>query len=424
MTADGDARKRGLTRRRVLLGGGGALGVAVAAGAGYAVGDASESPAPAHPPELVAFEGVHQAGVATPAQARLVFGSFDLVSDNADDLRSLLGTWTASARLMTAGRPTGAIEANPETPPPDTGEAEGLPASRLTITVGVGPEVFEKHGEDRMGLRHRRPSLLKPLGPLPGDQLDPARTGGDLCVQACADDPQVAFHAVRNLLRAGRGIVELRWLQLGFGSNTKTTSEEQTPRNLMGFKDGTRNLRVDDPAQMKRFVWVGDEEPQAWFRGGTYVVARRIRMLIESWDRTALGEQQRVIGRHKVSGAPLGGRREFDTPDLGRTSPDGETGIDVDAHIRLASPKTNDGSFLLRRGYAYTDGIDPRTGLLDAGLFFVAFQRDPEKQFVALQRKLGTSDALNEYIQHTGSGLFAILPGVRRDSYLGAGLFA
>jgi deferrochelatase/peroxidase EfeB len=421
----GDSSQRGLTRRRVLLGGGGAFGLAVAAGAGYAAGESGGADdAAGRRAETVPFHGVHQAGVATPAQARLVFAAFDLVSDDARELRELLRTWTAGARLMTAGRPTGVVAGQAEVPPPDTGEAEGLPASRLTVTVGVGPAVFERGGEDRMGLLAKRPSRLRPLGSLPGDQLDPARSGGDLCIQACADDPQVAFHAVRNLLRAGRGLVEMRWMQLGFGSNTKTTSDQVTPRNLMGFKDGTRNLNVDDAGQMKRFVWVGDDEPQRWFRGGTYVVARRIRMLIESWDRTALGEQQRVIGREKVSGAPLGGRAELDTPDLAQTSPDGATGIDVDAHIRLAAPQVNDGQRILRRGYAYTDGIDPRTGLLDAGLFFVAFQRDPERQFVALQRRLGANDALNEYIQHTGSGLFAVLPGVAPKGYLGSGLFA
>jgi deferrochelatase/peroxidase EfeB len=410
---------RGLTRRRMLLGGGGALGLAVAAGAGYAAGDTGDPEGAGPRSETVPFAGEHQAGVATPAQARLVFGAFDLVSDRAADLQELLRIWTADARLMTAGRPTGAVAGEAEVPPRDTGEAEGLPASRLTVTVGVGPEVFEERGEDRMGLRARRPSHLAPLGPLPGDQLDPARTGGDLCIQACADDPQVAFHAVRNLLRAGRGLVEMRWMQLGFGSNTKTTSDQVTPRNLMGFKDGTRNLSADDTGQMNRFVWVGADEPQAWFRGGTYVVARRIRMLIESWDRTPLGEQERVIGRGKVSGAPLGGHAELDTPNLSARGP-----IDVDAHIRLAAPQVNSGERILRRGYAYTDGIDPRTGLLDAGLFFVAFQRDPERQFIALQRRLGANDALNEYIQHTGSGLFAVLPGVRGGGHLGQGLFA
>ncbi|MDO8212892.1 iron uptake transporter deferrochelatase/peroxidase subunit [Conexibacter sp. CPCC 206217] len=420
---------RGLTRRRLLLGGGGVVGLAAAAAAGYAVGDAQADEGDggasgSGSSAIVPFEGTHQAGIATPAQARLVFGSFDVVSDSADDLRELLRAWTEAARLMTAGRPTGAVAGQPELPPQDTGEALGLGPSSLTITIGVAPSLFERDGEDRFGLRARRPAALKPLGPLPGDQLDPARSGGDLCVQACADDPQVAFHAVRNLLRAGRGIAELRWLQLGFGSNTATTSGQQTPRNLMGFKDGTNNLKVDDGAALDRHVWVGDEEPQAWFRGGTYLVARRIRMLIESWDRDRLSDQEAVVGRRKVSGAPLGGRAEHDRPDLSARGADGLPTIPVDAHIRLAAPATNDGAALLRRGYAYTDGIDPRTGLLDAGLFFVAFQRDPERQFVAIQRRLGANDALTEYVQHTGSGLFAVPPGVRgRGGFVGEGLF-
>jgi deferrochelatase/peroxidase EfeB len=406
--------QRGFTRRRALLAGGGALGLAAAGGAGFAVGEsaASEDAQPG-PDEVVAFEGRHQAGVATPAQARLVFGAFDLASDRPEDLRELLRMWTGAARRMTAGLPTGPVEGQPQVPPADTGEAVGLGARRLTVTVGLGPAVFE-----RLGLEHRRPSGLRALPALPGDQLDPARTGGDLCVQACADDPQVAFHAVRNLLRIGRGLAELRWMQLGFGSNTATTTGEQTPRNLMGFKDGTRNLRVDDRASIERFVWVGDEEPQAWFRGGTYVVARRIRMLIEAWDRDSLGDQEAVIGRRKGTGAPLTGVKEFDAPDLSPSS-----AIPANAHIRLAAPSSNGGTRILRRGYAYTDGIDARTGLLDAGLFFICFQRDPDAGFIAIQRRLGASDALGEYIQHTGGGLFAILPGVGRGQDLGQGLF-
>jgi len=420
------ARRSGALTRRGLLISGGAAGLAAAAGAGgYALGDAQASvgDAPGTSGDVVEFHGAHQAGVATPAQARLVFGAFDIVTDDATEVRDLLRTWTDAARLMAAGRPTGPVASEPALPPQDTGEAEGIAPSSLTVTVGLGPTFFEREGKDRFGLRAKAPSRLKPLGPLPGDQLDPARTGGDLCVQACADDPQVAFHAVRNLLRAGRGIVELRWIQLGFGSNTATTSAQATPRNLMGFKDGTNNLKVDDDAAMAKHVWVGDEEPQAWFRGGTYVVARRIRMLIESWDHDHLADQEAVFGRHKISGAPLTGLEEHDVPDYGAQAADGTKVIAQDAHIRLAAPVHNDGLAILRRGYAYTDGIDARTGLLDAGLFFVSFQRDPERQFVALQRKLGTSDALTEYIQHTGSGLFAVLPGVRPGGYLGEGLF-
>ncbi|HEY4279062.1 MAG TPA: iron uptake transporter deferrochelatase/peroxidase subunit [Conexibacter sp.] len=420
-----EQERRGYTRRRLLLGGG-AIGLAAAtAVGGYAVGDADGSDDLPASVRTVEFEGVHQAGIATPAQQRLVFATFDLVSESPGELRELLRSWTDAARLMTAGKPTGPVAGEPELPPLDTGEAQGLGPSSLTITVGLAPSVFEQDGKDRFGLSAKQPSRLRPLGPLPGDQLDPARTGGDICVQACADDPQVAFHAVRNLLRSARGIVELRWLQLGFGSNTATTTGQQTPRNLMGFKDGTNNIKVDDPATMNRFVWVGSEEPQAWFRGGTYAVARRVRMLIESWDRDRLSDQESVFGRAKVSGAPLGSKNEFDRVDLSARGADGQPTIPADAHIRLAAPATNNGEAILRRGYAYTDGIDPRTGLLDAGLFFVAFQRDPERQFIPIQRRLGTSDALMEYIQHTGSGLFAMLPGVTsRSGYLGEGLFS
>lgn len=414
-----------VTRRSMLLGGGGAaLGLAATAAGGYAVGHTVAPDEASASSDVVPFDGPRQAGIATPAQARLVFASFDVVSDKASDLSELLAVWTDAARKMTLGHPIGPIEGPSEVPPVDTGEATGLPPSALTLTVGVGPTLFTKNGEDRLGLAARTPSRLRPLPALPGDVLDPARTGGDLCVQACADDPQVAFHAVRNLLRVGRGIVELRWLQLGFAGNTRTTTDGPTPRNLMGFKDGTRNLRVEDSGELDRFVWVGDEEPQAWFRGGTYVVARRIRMLIESWDRDHLGDQENVIGRFKGSGAPLTGTREFDEPDFEAKRQDGEPVIPADAHIRLAAPEANGGMRMLRRGYAYTDGIDPRTGLLDAGLFFIAFLKDPDKQFIAIQRKLGLQDGLMEYLQHTGGGIWAILPGAQPGQNLGSGLFA
>ena len=414
-------RRRGMTRRRALLTGGGVLGGLVAAGgAGYATGQAE---ADAGGGDVVPFHGEHQAGIATPAQDRIVFGAFDLSIETAAELEELLREWTRAAELMCAGRPTGTVAGHPESPPEDTGEAAGLPPAQLTITFGIGPDVFELDGKDRFGLRARRPRALRPLGDLPGDQLDPDRTGGDLCVQACSNDPQVAFHAVRNLARIGSGHAALRWTQLGFGRTSSTTRSQATPRNLMGFKDGTNNLRAEDTAGMDRFVWVGREEPQAWFRGGSYLVARRIRMFIETWDRDRLADQEAVFGRTKVTGAPLTGKDEFDAVDLDIKGSDGITVIPPDAHIRLASPAVNDGQHLLRRGYSYTDGIDTRTGQLDAGLFFVAFQQDPHRQFVAIQRKLGVGDALMEYIQHTGSGLFAVPPGIRPGGFVGEGLF-
>jgi deferrochelatase/peroxidase EfeB len=258
------------------------------------------------------------------------------------------------------------------------------------------------------------------LEPLPGDELDPERSGGDLCVQACANDPQVAFHAVRNLARLGRGTVIMRWSQLGFGKTARTSKADTTPRNLMGFKDGTRNITSDETDALDKHVWVGADAP-AWMRGGSFMVTRRIRMLIEVWDRAQLADQEATIGRHKSSGAPLGELEEHDPLDLQAKGP-AEQRIPTDAHVRLAAPQVNAGVRILRRGYSFTDGFDPELGQLDAGLFFIAFQRDPA-QFVVLQRRLGSTDALNEYIKHRSSAVFAVPGGIGRGRYLAQGLF-
>jgi deferrochelatase/peroxidase EfeB len=406
------------TRREFLaVAGAGAAGLAVGAGA-TACFEQDNGPSP---DQAVPFHGEHQAGIATAAQDRLVFAAFDTTLATKAELRDLFHEWTRAAALMTTGKPVGPAGGNESAPPADTGEALGLGPAELTVTFGLGQLLF---APDRFGLVARRPSLLRPLGRLPGDALDPARSDGDLCVQACANDPQVAFHAVRELARIGIGAVVLRWAQLGFGRTSSTTSAQQTPRNLQGFKDGTRNLHGNDPEQMKQFVWVGDDEPQAWFRGGSYLVARRIRMLINAWDRAALGDQQNTIGRYKVSGAPLTGTQEHDPLELDKRGPNGEPVIPLNAHVRLAAPSTNGGEAILRRGYSFADGIDPTTGELDAGLFFIAYQRDPHKQFAAIQTRLGAKDALNEYIVHTSGGLFAVPPGIRPGSLLAEGMFA
>jgi deferrochelatase/peroxidase EfeB len=284
----------------------------------------------------------------------------------------------------------------------------GLPAAHLTITVGFGPSLFD----ERFGLADKRPAALAPIPALPGDNLQAARSGGDLCVQACANDPQVAFHAIRNFARLARGTAVLSWSQLGFGKTSTTSTAQATPRNLMGFKDGTRNIKGDDLTGLDEYVWVGNETDQRWMRDGSYLVARRVRMLIESWDTDNLADQERVFGRFKDTGAPLTGKQEFDTPNLTAVDKVGDLVIDPHSHIRLASPASNGGLRILRRGYSYTDGIDPLTGYLDAGLFFLAYQKNAHEQFVKLQEQLGQHDALNEYIQHTSSGLFAIPPGL------------
>jgi deferrochelatase/peroxidase EfeB len=405
-----------LTRRQALGAGGAAAGALAVGAAGVKV--AADGGADAD--HTVPFHGTHQAGIATRAQDRLMFGSFDLTLERREELRDLLRAWSEAAARMTAGERAGPEPSNKLAPPFDTGEAADLTPGHLTVTFGLGPAVFERHGEDRFGLAARRPAALAEIPPLPGDELEAERSGGDLCVQACADDPQVAFHAVRNLARIGRGAAVLRWSQIGFGRTSTTSRRQSTPRNLMGFKDGTNNIKAEDTAAMRRHVWADDPD---WMGGGTYMVTRRIRMLIEVWDRASLDDQQLTIGRVKHSGAPLGGHDEFDEVNLRARTPDGQPRVPVDAHVRLAAPSANADARILRRGYSFTDGFDSRLGQLDAGLFFICFQRDPRRQFVPIQRRLAT-DALNEYIVHNGSAVFACPPGARRGGYVGETLLA
>ncbi|MET8559989.1 iron uptake transporter deferrochelatase/peroxidase subunit [Streptomyces flaveolus] len=391
--------------RRALIGWGGAGLALGAAAAGGAVAMARTGddmdPAAAETGGAVGFHGAHQAGIATPVQDRLHFAAFDVKTEDPEEFVQMLKDWTAAARRMTAGKAVGegAYGGLAEAPPDDTGEALGLKPSRLTLTIGFGPSLF-----DKFGLEDRRPEALVDLPKFPGDNLDRSRTGGDLCVQACSDDPQVAVHAIRNLARIGFGKVAIRWSQLGFGKTSSTTPDAQTPRNLMGFKDGTRNIAGTETDRLKKFVWVGEEDGPDWMTGGSYLVARRIRMNIETWDRASLQEQEDVFGRDKREGAPVGKAKEHDEPFLKAMKPD--------AHVRLAHPDSNNGITILRRGYSFTDGTDG-LGRLDAGLFFLAYQRDVRKGFIPLQRNLAAHDALNEYIQHVGSAVFAIPPGVR-----------
>lgn len=414
---------QGFTRRGFLTG---ALTTAAAAGAGTALAGCGHDKQAATASSVVGFRGPHQAGIATPAQDRLAFAAFDVTTTSRSDLIALLQAWTGAAELMTRGRPIGPVAGtSAESVPVDTGEATGLAAANLSITIGFGPSLF-----DRFGLAAKKPRALQPLPAFKGDQLDPDLSGGDICIQACADDPQVAFHAVRNLNRMGFGTTAMRYFQLGFGRTSSTSSAQATPRNLLGFKDGTKNVVSEDAGDLNDYVWVGAGGDQPWMQGGSYLVSRRIRMEIEAWDRDRIGDQQAVIGRFKDSGAPLTGTKEHDLPDLkaitstgSDDSPAGSPTIPKNAHIRLASPDSNNGVKILRRGYSFTDGVDPVTGALDAGLFFICFQSDPSSGFVQVQRNLAT-DALNEYIKHTSSGVFACPPGLAAGEYWGQHLFS
>ncbi|MCU1447814.1 iron uptake transporter deferrochelatase/peroxidase subunit [Cryobacterium sp.] len=417
---------RGLSRRGLLgLAGAGVAGLGLGiAGDRVALAAAASS---AGAGAVYPFYQKHQAGIVTPAQDRLHFAAFDVTDGTSRaELIELLQDWTVAAAAMTAGKDIGdygAVSGPYDAPPEDTGEAVGLPPAGLTITFGFGPSLFQTAaGVDRFGLAARRPADLVELPHFPGDMLEEAGSGGDLCIQACANDPQIAVHAIRNLSRIAFGRAAIRWSQLGFGRTSSTSTSQATPRNLFGFKDGTANIKAEEPAAVTEHLWVGANDGPAWLAGGSYLVARRIRMTIETWDRSSLREQEGVIGRTKGEGAPLSGGTEFTEPDFTLAGRADQPLIDTAAHVRLAHPAQNDGIRILRRGYNFVDGNDA-LGRLDAGLFFISFQRTPAS-FTTVQLNLARNDALNEYIRHVGSALFAVPPGASEGSYVGAGLFA
>lgn len=410
-----------LSRRSALglLGAAGAAGAVGVAG-GLAAGSTRDDGA-SSTDLVVPFHGEHQAGITTAVQQHLYFASFDMTSTaGRDDLQSLLADWTDAAARMTRGQEVtreGAVGGGPYKPPEDTGEALGLEANALTLTFGFGPSLF---AQQRFGIADRRPKELVELPSFAFDLIEDRFSGGDLCIQACANDPQVAVHAIRNLSRIAFGRAQVRWTQLGYGRTSTTSKAQSTPRNLFGFKDGTANIFSNDDQDLAKWVW-SDGDDQPWMAGGTYLVARKIQMLIESWDRVRLEEQEAIVGRDKGEGAPLSGGTEFTEPDFAVVSTKaGGPAIPMDSHVRLAHPETNGGKRLLRRGYNYVEGNND-LGQLNAGLFFLAFGRSPQ-QFIDIQRSLA-ADALNEYIRHIGSAVFAIPRGVRPGASLGDGLF-
>lgn len=397
------------SRRGLLAGAGG-----VAALAGATLGTRPAASATALP-AIVPFHGANQAGIVTPQQSHTYFLVLDLLTTKRDDVTRLLRAWTDAAARMAAGETASAA---------DSSEALGLPPARLTVTVGLGAGLFQKDGRDRYGLAAQRPAALIDLPTFNGDQLVPERTGGDLSVQACADDPQVAFHAARQLARLAGSAARVRWAQTGFLSRPAGGG---TPRNLLGFKDGTQA-----PRDVAKVVWVDAEGPD-WMRGGSYVVVRRIRMALEHWDHTDVDFQEQTIGRHKMSGAPLGLKDEFAPLGLDRMDKDENPVIPETAHVRLANAVSNGGAEIFRRGYSYNDGVNftaerwpPwRQGMeYDAGLFFLCYQRDPRDGFVRIFENMARLDMLNQYVTHTGGGLFACPGGVGPGEFIAQKLFA
>ncbi|HEY3920220.1 MAG TPA: Dyp-type peroxidase [Stellaceae bacterium] len=449
---DGEHPKSETTRRGFLT-----AGIAAVAGSTIAAADAaqparSDASGGAGDAAAEPFWGMHQGGIATKPQSHTYFAALDLVTTSRDDVVKLLRLWTQAAARMNQGQPIAPFaqtekayaSAAPDTTTvttvsdnqpkqtsvtlPDSGESLELPPARLTVTFGFGSGLFVKDGKDRYDLAKHRPEAFVDLPRFVGDQLVATHSGGDLSVQACADDPQVAFHAVRQLARLADGIAEIHWTQSGFIPNF---GPKRTSRNLMGFRDGTNNPSVVDVALMDKVIWVGEEGPD-WLRGGSYLVARRIRIALEHWDRTNIGFQEQTVGRQKASGAPLGKAHEFDAVDLKATDRNGDPIIPENSHIRLAAAASNDGAQILRRPYSYNDGVNftaerwpPwRQGMeYDAGLFFLAYQRDVRTGFIKIFDRMSKLDMMNQFATHIGGGFFAVPRGAKEGEYIGQALF-
>jgi len=418
--SDDEPSRRLASRRGFLTS---AAGLAASAGIGLA-GDASAAPTGALAHAVEPFWGPHQGGIVTAPQRYTYFTAFDIVTTKRAELAALLRRWTEAAARMAAGETAAVLDRAAPGPGADTAEALGLPPARLTVTFGFGAGLFIKDGKDRFGLAAQRPEALVDLPKFPGDQLVETRSDGDLSIQACADDPQVAFHAVRQLARLAYDVAQIRWAQAGFIGGYRAG---ENPRNLMGFKDGTNNPDVNDAKAMAKFVWAAPGAPR-WMEGGSYVVARRARMALEHWDRMNVAFQEQTFGRRKYSGAPLGGKAETDPPNLDANDSDGSPVIPENAHIRLASAAMNDGARILRRSYSYNDGVNfiaerwppwRQAMEYDAGLLFVCYQSDPRTGFIKIFERLSRFDMMNQFVTNTGGGLFACPGGAAQGSFIG-----
>ena len=369
--------------------GGAGLALGVSGASAFFANKAQEEKKISDGGEEISFYGEHQAGITTPMQKNIYFVVLDLHSTDKEEVIQMFKDWTDYSSKLVDGELVKKDGSNALLPPSDTGETVGLNPYRLTLTFGVSADFLKK-----MGLEKKRPKEFRDLPPFPKEQLQEKYTGGDIVIQACADDEQVAFHAVRNLVRKARNTVTMKWSQSGFAAIGDRMS---TPRNLFGFKDGTANVTKEK--DFDKVIWTDSDD---WMKGGTYMAVRRIQMFLETWDRTNLQEQENTFGRYKESGAPFGKIDEFDEVDLDL--------LPVDSHVRLAKEVNKP---IYRRSYSYSDGIVEKTGQFDTGLLFLAFQKNPDS-FVKVQTNLGAQDKMNEYVTHIGSGLFACFAGVKK----------
>ncbi|CQR63126.1 iron uptake transporter deferrochelatase/peroxidase subunit [Streptomyces leeuwenhoekii] len=406
-SASEEPSPRGGISRRRLLGTAGATGLVLGAAGGatgYAAAPSGATPLTSLGSEQVMFHGKHQPGITTPMQARGHLVAFDLAPGaGRKEAAALLRRWSETARRLMAGEPAAHG---------DTDVARDAGPSSLTVTFGFGYGFF-----GRTGLEQQRPAALDPLPDFSSDRLDKKRSDGDLWVQIGADDALVAFHALRAIQKEAGSAARVRWQMNGFNRSPGATAHPMTTRNLMGQIDGTRNPKPSDADFDRRIFVPADGEP-AWMANGSYVVVRRIRMLLDDWEKLSGKEQEDVIGRRKSDGAPLSGGTETTEMDLEKTDAEGNLVVPVNAHARITRPDQNGGAAMLRRPFSYHDGFDS-DGVPDAGLLFVCWQADPLRGFVPVQRKLDRGDALSPFIRHEASGLFAVPGGAAEGEYVG-----
>ncbi|WP_066805400.1 Dyp-type peroxidase [Moraxella oblonga] len=350
------------------------------------------------------FYGTHQSGITTPAQRHTYFLVAELHSTDVNEIQQMFKDWTAYSAKLMAGKNIKPYDQNPHLPPSDTGEADSLGAYGLTLTFGISPSFLKK-----LNLEHKAPPEFSNLPNFPRDQLKPHLTGGDICISACSEDPQVAFHAVRQLVRQARSLITMKWSQSGYNA---FDDGADTPRNLFAFKDGTANKETLENTD--KWLWIGEGA----FKNGSYLVVRLIQMHLETWDRTSLVGQEDTFGRHRESGASIGKTDEFAPLDIHAKDDKGKLMVGEASHAGIAK---RTGLQILRRSYSYSSGIDDK-GQFNAGLLFVSFQKNP-MQFSVIQNAFGNNDKMTEYTTHIGSGLFACFGGVEKGGYLGQGLF-
>jgi deferrochelatase/peroxidase EfeB len=380
------------------------LRLAGAAGGGLALGAAGYTrldggSAASAESQIEPFHGAHQGGVVTPQPKYLQFASYDVTANGKAGLRDLMRSLTATAAALTAGR---------------SGDEEFDPA-RLTITFGFGASAFDS----RFGLAAHRPPALVDMPGFKGDKLEPDLTGGDIGVQCCATSHEVVDRALHALTAAAHGAATLRWSQYGFVRDALPGESGGTPRNILGFKDGTNNLKVDDTAKMRSNVWVNPGDGPGWMTNGTYMVTRNLKVLVANFLIEPIDVQEYAFGRKKATGAPFGQKTEF-APVIRDKEP-------PDSHIMVANPRRagSEAERILRRSYTFTDGYDAQISNPTGGLFFIAFNRDPRRQFIPIQQRLATRDRFTvEYPVPRGSAMYAVPPGIRPGGYVGEPILA